>query len=52
MSQTPQEHEHGFYDDDVEGVDELEPDYDVEETDEAEELVMDENHTDHEDGAQ
>lgn len=52
MSQTPQEHEHGSYDDDVPDVDELEPDFDAEETDEAEELVMDEDPTNHEDGTQ
>lgn len=46
MSENPEEREHRFYDDDVPDVDDLEPDYEAEETDEADELVMDENHTD------
>lgn len=45
MSETPAEpepveHEHGEYDTDVEGVDQLEPDFDAEETDEVDEDVV------------
>ena len=42
MSETPAEHEHRTYDDDVPDVDQLEPDYEVEETDEVDEELEDE----------